>query len=82
MWVITLLCATFVFVLLNFNVLVKSLREDLGEDPRSCTHVNSTLTTKLVWPTLIISTHTNKTIECSFFVHVAYPMTQDRSTHL
>ena len=32
-----------------FNVLVKSLHEDLG----SWTHVNSTLTRKLVWPTLI-----------------------------
>jgi hypothetical protein len=31
----------------------EDLREDLREDPRSWTHVYSTLTRKLVWPTLI-----------------------------
>ena len=41
---------------------VKSLREDLGEDPRSWTHVNSTLIRKLVWFTLII-----------IYIHINFP---------
>ena len=47
-------CAMFVLQLL-FDMLVGSLNEDLGEDPMSWTHVNSTLTKKSLWPTLIIS---------------------------
>jgi hypothetical protein len=39
-----------------FNVLVGSLLKDLREDLGSWTHINSTLTRKLVWPTLITST--------------------------
>ena len=38
------------------KVLVISLYEDLGEDPGSWTHGDSTLSRKLVWSTLIIST--------------------------
>ena len=59
MWAINLYCATFVLQVI-FNVLVGSLYEDLGEDPRSWTHKIFNLTRKLVWsihanfpPTLI-----------------------------
>jgi hypothetical protein len=34
-------------------MLVGSLCEDLGERLRSWTHINTTMTRKLVWPTLI-----------------------------
>ena len=36
-----------------FSVLVESHHEDLGEDQRPWTHINSTLTRKLVWLMLI-----------------------------
>ena len=52
MWTINLFCATFVLQVI-FRVLVGSLYEDLGEDLESWTHVNSSSTIKLVWPTLI-----------------------------
>ena len=55
MWMIILFCATFVLYLI-FNVLVTGLHEDLGEDQESWNHIISTLTRKLFWPTLIIST--------------------------
>ena len=50
-----MICATFVLKLILY-VLVKSLHEDFGKDPRSWTHIISTLTRKLVRPTLINST--------------------------
>jgi hypothetical protein len=50
-WVIAF-GATFLLKLL-INVSVGSLHEDLGEDLGSWTHGDSTLTRKLVWPTLI-----------------------------
>lgn len=37
------------------RVLVKSLKEDWGKDPRSWTHVIYTLTRQLEWLMLIIS---------------------------
>ena len=52
MWVIVLYCATFVLQVTS-NVLVIIPYEDVGEDPRSWTHVNLTLTTKWVYPMLI-----------------------------
>ena len=39
----------------KFDVLVTSLHEDLEKDLVSWTHINSTSTRKLAWPTLIIS---------------------------
>ena len=36
-------------------MLVGSLREDLGEDPGSWVHINSTLTRESMWFMLIIS---------------------------
>lgn len=38
----------------------------LRERPRVSSHVNSTVNRKLVWPTLITSTRTNRTIHCSW----------------
>ena len=44
---IILFCATFVLQLI-FSVFVRSLHEDLGEDPEFWAHVISTSTKKLV----------------------------------
>ena len=52
MCTIYLFCATFASQVM-FSVLVGSLCEDLGEDLESWTHINSTSTIRLVWPTLI-----------------------------
>ena len=55
MCVIILLRDTFV-LWLTFNVLVRNLLKDFGEDPGSWTHINSTSTRNAMRPILIIST--------------------------
>jgi len=54
MWVIIIFCIALSLQTI-FNVLVESLHEDFREDPRSWTHIKSTLTRKLATPTLINS---------------------------
>lgn len=56
MWLVILFCTALVLQG-RFNVLVKSLYIDLGEDLEFRTHVNPTLTRKLVWPMLMFYPH-------------------------
>jgi hypothetical protein len=65
MWAIILTYATFILKLIYY-VLVRRLEEALGEDPWSWIHNSFTLTTKLVWSTLILSTHTNRIVLCAY----------------
>ena len=69
MWAVCLFCATFVLQVTS-DVLVGSLHEGLGKDLGFRTQVDSTLTRKLVWHVVIISTlistHTNRTIWGSY----------------
>lgn len=65
---IILFCDTFVSQLI-FNVLVGIRHEDLGEDPVSWTHVNSTLTRKYAWPTLHI--HDGCIVEYKVCMHIS-----------
>ena len=49
-------------------MLVRSLPEDLGEDPGSLAHIILTMTRQVMCPTLIIFTDTNRIIYCSFII--------------
>jgi hypothetical protein len=60
MWLITLNYATCVLELIP-KVLARSLQEDSREDPQSWTHIISTLTRQLEWPTFNYF-HINRTL--------------------
>ena len=56
MWLIILLCASFALQVI-FDVMIRIRYEDSEkEDPETKIHVNSSLTRKLMWPRLIMST--------------------------
>ena len=76
MWVIIIFCTTLLLQTI-FNVLVESIHEDFRENPRSWTHVNSTLTRKLATPTLINSYYANFPLTLIELFSVSWNLSSD-----